>query len=87
MGWEVMLEIRGGPIWAESSHLVQPALLGLQCLDQLQCLYSTVTMQGQLVQQPIHAAIKLINLVHRWPSARYTILGPLPVALLHSTLF
>lgn len=86
MGWEVVLEIRGELIWGDSSHLVQPALLGLQCLDQLQCLYSTVTMQGQLVQQPIHAAIKLINLVHRWPSARYTILGSLPVALLHSTL-
>lgn len=52
-----MVEIGVGPIWTGSSHLVQPALLGLQRLDQLQCLYSPVTLQGQLVQQPIHTAI------------------------------
>lgn len=80
------LRLGVGPIWADSSHLVQPSLLSLQRLDQLQCLYSAVTLQGQLVQQSIHAAIQLINLVHRWPSAGYMVLGPLPVAFLHSTL-
>ena len=59
------------PTWADSSHLVQLALLGLQHLDQLQCLYSLVTLQGQLVQQSIHATIQLLNLVHCRPGAWY----------------
>lgn len=75
-----------GHIWAGSSHLVQTTLLGLQCLDQLQCLYSAVTLQGQLVQQPVHTAVQLIDLVQCWPRVGYVILGRNPVALLHSTL-